>query len=159
KDVSMPLAHPHFRLAPLALAITFALATPGITYAQATVSSTQAVTLSIAAQPLSSALNELSAATGTAIGFSPALVSGKTARAVRRELTAQQAVDQMLSGSRLLATQEGGGIAITAATRADDVPILDAATVTASQLGLTTEGTGSYTTGSMNTATPLSLSI
>ncbi|WP_086060660.1 TonB-dependent siderophore receptor [Alcaligenes faecalis] len=155
----MPLAHPHFRLAPLALAITFALATPGITYAQATVSSTQAVTLSIAAQPLSSALNELSAATGTAIGFSPALVSGKTARAVRGELTAQQAVDQMLSGSGLLATQEGGGIVIKAATRADDVPILDAVTVSASQLGLTTEGTGSYTTGSMNTATPLSLSI
>src|SRR5690606_3517122 len=37
--------------------------------------------------------------------------------------------------------------------------ILDVVTVSASQLGLTTEGTGSYTTGSMNTATPLSLSI
>nr|WP_321272772.1 TonB-dependent siderophore receptor [Alcaligenes faecalis] len=154
----MPLAHPHFHLAPLALAVILALAAPGITHAQAAGGSTQAVTLSIAAQPLASALNELSAATGTAIGFSPALVAGKTARAVRGELTARQAVDQMLSGSGLIAVQEGGGIVIQKAA-SDEVAVLAPVTVTANFSG-TTEGTGSYTqTGPSAAATKLGLTL
>lgn len=154
----MPLVHPRFHLAPLALAITFALAAPGITHAQAAVGGAQAVTLSIASQPLAAALNELSAATGTAIGFSPALVAGKTARAVQGELTVRQAVDQMLSGSGLIAAQEGGGMVIKVETR-EATAVLAPVTVKADFSG-TTEGTGSYTqTGPGSSATKLGLTL
>lgn len=122
-------AHSRFHPAPLALAIALAVAAPGIAQAQAA-GSGKAVSLSIAAQPLGAALNELSAATGTAIGFSPALVAGKTARAVKGDLTVRQAVEQLLSGSGLVAVPEGSGIVIKAAPPVGDVGTLAQVTVT-----------------------------
>jgi len=127
----MRLAHPRFHSIPLALAIALALAAPGAASAQAASDGARPVTLSIAAQPLGSALNELSAATGIPIGFSPALVAGRTARAVEGDLTARQAIDQMLAGSGLVAVQEAGGLVIKAAEPADGVAALDAVTVVA----------------------------
>ncbi|MDP1323989.1 hypothetical protein Q6315_28920, partial [Klebsiella pneumoniae] len=47
-------------------------------------------------QPLGAALGELSAATGTPIGFAPALVAGKTARTFSAGVTTRQALDQLL---------------------------------------------------------------
>ncbi len=127
----MRLAHARFHPVPFVLAIALALAAPGITLAQAASSGSKPVTLSIAAQPLGSALNELSAATGTPIGFSPALVAGRTARAVKGNLTAWQAVGQMLAGSGLVAVQEAGGIVIKAAESTGDVATLDTVRVVA----------------------------
>jgi len=128
----MRSVHPRFRSLPLALAIALALAAPGAAQAQAAADGrSKPVTLSIAAQPLGSALNELSAATGTPIGFSPALVAGRMARAVKGDLTARQAVDQMLAGSGLVAVREAGGIVIKAAESAGDVATLDPVMVVA----------------------------
>lgn len=156
----MRFTPPCIQPAPLVLAITLALAAPSVSMAQTTADGSQAVILSIASQPLGAALNELSATTGTPIGFSPALVAGKTARAVKGKLTARQAIDELLAGSGLTAKQEAGGIVIKGAESSDEVITLDAVKVTR-QGGAegTTEGTGSYTTQSMNTATKLSLSI
>ncbi|MFT3719245.1 TonB-dependent siderophore receptor [Pseudorhodoferax sp.] len=129
----MRLVHTRFHPVPLALAVALALAAPAIAQAQAA-DGAKAVTLSIAAQPLGSALNELSAATGTPIGFSPALVAGRTARAVKGNLTARQAVDQLLAGSGLAAVQEAGGLVIKAmppASTAGDAATLPDVTVRA----------------------------
>lgn len=127
----MRLTHPRFHPVPFVLAIAMAFAAPGITLAQAASSGSKPVSLSIAAQPLGSALNELSAATGTPIGFSPALVEGRTARAVHGNLTVLQAVGQMLAGSGLVAVQEAGGIIIKAAGSTGGVTTLDTVTVVA----------------------------
>lgn len=155
----MRLTHPRFHPAPLALAITLVLAASEVSFAQATASGFQAVMLSIASQPLGSALNELSAATGTPIGFSPALVAGKTAGALKGNLTARQAVDQLLAGSGLIAVQEAGGIVIKAAEPAGDVATLAPVKVTARSTDAT-EGTGSYTSSApLTTATPLGLTL
>ncbi len=156
----MRFTPPCIQPAPFALAITLTLAASGVCIAQTAASASQAVTLSIASQPLGSALNELSAATGTPIGFSPALVQGKMAHAVNGNLTTQQAIDQLLTGSGLIAAQQAGGIVIKAAELSDEVITLDAVMVTRQrQADSATEGTGSYTTESMNTATKLPLSI
>ncbi|VFR42436.1 TonB-dependent siderophore receptor [plant metagenome] len=152
----MPPKQPRFHPAPLALAVALALGTPGFALAQAAVAGGKALTLSIAAQPLGVALNELSAATGTAIGFSPALVAGKTAHVVKGDLTVRQAVDQLLLGTGLVAVREGDGIVIKAAPD-DEVATLATVTVSGKAPGSTTEGTGSYTTRSSSSSTRLNL--
>ncbi|MFF2439451.1 STN domain-containing protein, partial [Streptomyces sp. NPDC058107] len=94
--------------------VALTLGTPGLVHAQAANTDNKTVALSIAAQPLSAALHELSAATGTAIGFSPALVAGKTAHAAKGTLTVQQAIDQLLLGTALIAVWEGDSIIVKA---------------------------------------------
>lgn len=102
------------RLVPLAMVLALSFSLPVRAQAPAP-ARTQAVQLSIAAQPLSAALNALAAATGTPIGFSPALVAGKTARAVQGRFVPLQAADRLLEGSGLVAIQEGGAIVVKAA--------------------------------------------
>lgn len=152
-------SRPCFKLPPLALAVALAFSAPGAVLAQAATDGLNTTTsLSIAAQPLGSALNALSAATGTPIGFSPALVSGKTAEGIQGSLTVRQAVDRLLAGSGLTAEQEGNGFVIRAASNAGDVTTLGAITISGKAPGSLTEGTGSYTTRSTSSATRLNLS-
>lgn len=148
-------SRPCFKLPPLALAVALAFSAPGAVLAQAATDGLNTTTsLSIAAQPLGTALNALSAATGTPIGFSPALVSGKTAEAIQGSLTVRQAVDRLLVGSGLTAEQEGNGFVIKAASSAGDVATLAPVLVKG-----VTEGTGSYTTNLTNTAAKFDLTL
>lgn len=145
--------------APLALAAALALTLPVL--AQVPAADAKAATLAIGAQPLGSALNELSAATGTPIAFSPALVAGRTAPAVKGHLTVRQALDQLLSGSGLVGVLEGGSVVVKqapppVAESADTV--LPAVRVSASVVRSgTTEGTGSYTPVRSDSANKLNL--
>lgn len=75
----MRFTQPHFQPAPLALAAALAVLSPVIAKAQSAADSAKSISFSITSQPLGSALNELAAASGTSIGFAPALVVGKTA--------------------------------------------------------------------------------
>jgi len=159
-----PTQPPRFRHAPLALAVALALANPLMASAQTMAQSTAQggkSPPSAAAAPLGEALNELSAATGTAIGFSPALVAGKTARAFSAGATPRQALDQLLAGSGLIAVPEGRGFVIKAVPAAGEAAALGTVTVTAqANRDGATENTGSYTqTGPSRTATGLSLSL
>lgn len=148
-------SRPCFKLPPLALAVALAFSAPTAVLAQTATDGLNATTsLSIAAQPLGSALNALSAATGTPIGFSPALVSGKTAEAIQGSLTVRQAVDRLLVGSGLTAEQEGIGFVIKAASNAGDMATLAPILVKG-----VTEGTGSYTTNLTNTAAKFDLTL
>lgn len=104
-----------FNPVPLALAVALALNLPLVAQAQST-PNTKTASIAIAAQPLGSALNELSAATGSPIAYSSALVAGKMAPAVKGRLTTRQAVDQLLTGSGLIATQEGASLVIKVAS-------------------------------------------
>ncbi|QEI06697.1 TonB-dependent siderophore receptor [Pigmentiphaga aceris] len=146
----------HFRPAPLALAIALALAVPATVQAQAAAANAS-VNLALNAQPLAAALGALSAATGTPIGFSPALVAGKMAPAVSGTLTEDQALSRVLSGSGLIAVREGSGIVIIAAPANQGVTTMQAVTVSGKAPGSTTEGTGSYTTWSTSSSTRLNL--
>ncbi len=59
--------------------------------------------LDLAAQPLGDSLRDLAAASNTNIAFDPLLVSGMQAPALRGSLTAQQALDRLLAGTKLQA--------------------------------------------------------
>lgn len=157
----MRFTQPHFQPAPLALAAALAVLSPMIAQAQSAADSGKSISFSINSQPLGSALNELAAASGTSIGFAPALVAGKTARPVHGALTLKQAVEQMLAGSGLVAVTQGGGLIIKAIASNDDSASLATVTVTAQlERDGVTEGSGSYTqTGPSRTATGLNLSL
>jgi len=135
-----------FTPAPLALAVALALSTPTIATAQAT-DPNKLVSISIAAQPLDSALKELSERLpGVSLAYNQTLVAGRVAQAVQGNLTPRQIIDRLLAGSGLIATGDGTSIVIKSATPEGGTDsTLPAMTVTAQgyQDGVT-EGSHSY---------------
>lgn len=120
------------------------------------------INLDIRAQPLSGALNELQAASGLRVSFDAQAVAGKQAPAVRGNLEPAQALNQLLAGSGLVASVNGDAAQVYAASGSEGALTLGDVNISAqgSVAGAaTTEGTQSYTTGSMNTATKLPMSI
>lgn len=96
---------PRFRLAPLSLTTAIALGgaafQPVPVHAQESASQAGTRSFTIAAQPLSNALNELARQADLQLGFPAPLVAGKTSPAVSGQFTAQQALDRLLAGSGL----------------------------------------------------------
>ncbi|WP_297186498.1 TonB-dependent siderophore receptor [uncultured Porticoccus sp.] len=148
-----------FRLFALALAIVLPLTLPAIGYAQpASPQAQQKQEYQIPAGTLEQALNALGRQAGIVLMFSSELVSGKSSNGLNGHFAPGQALEHLLSGSGLVATpQSGGGYSI--ALERQGVTTLPSVKVSADSIGNTTEGTNSYTTRSMNTATRLGLSI
>ncbi|HEX8596656.1 MAG TPA: TonB-dependent siderophore receptor [Pseudomonas sp.] len=118
------------------------------------------VHLDMPAQPLATSLNQLGQASGIQVIFDSQLVSGKQAPKVRGDLEPAQALQHLLAGSGLTVSMEGNSARIGQTTQG--AIALDGVNINA-DYGIageaTTEGSRSYTTGSMNTATKLPLSI
>ena len=86
----------------------------------------------VPAQSLAQSLNALSRQAGIAIGADAALLSGKTAPAVRAGVTLQEALDQVLADSGLMAIGSGpAAISVQARPPAHSSVTLPAVTVTA----------------------------
>lgn len=120
------------------------------------------VSFDLPAQPLSSALTQLSATSGMRVSFDEQSVAGKQAPAVRGNLEPEQALSQLLAGSGFTASVSGNLAQISAPSTGSGTLTLGDVNINAqgSVAGAaTTEGTQSYTTGSMNTATKLPMSI
>ena len=116
--------------------------------------------LSIAAGSLDAALTRLSRDTGVSIAFEQSDLAGKRSPAVQGDLSVAEAMSRLLAGSGLQAMALGeGGYRLVPATDDSAALQLGATSITSSALGQATEGSGSYTTGSMSTATKLPLSI
>lgn len=111
-----------FQTAPLALAaatsaVLAALAAGYVPAAYAQSAGAAAVApraISIAAQPLAQALNELARQADLQMSFPAALVDGKAAPAVSGQLSAQQALDRVLAGSGLQGTVQGSAVVVRA---------------------------------------------
>ncbi|WP_242612443.1 TonB-dependent siderophore receptor [Corticibacter populi] len=119
--------------------------------------------ISIPPQPLGQAINALALQTGARIIYSTELTEQKTAPAVAGTLTVRQALDQLLAGSGLVADVQGAEVVVrkaAAPARPEASAALPEVAVTAAgYASAETYGTGSYTSGSTNTATGLALSI
>lgn len=132
-------------------AIALALALPVAGYVQA-----QEVELNVPAQPLGSALQEFGRQTNLQVLYSPTDVEGKRSHAIKGKLQPGQAMTTLLSGTGISYDLQGSSFTISAAkTSALE---LGATQVTANQLGTITEGSGSYTPGTIATATRMVLS-
>ena len=107
---------PRFHPAPLslaaAIALGFAALQPLAVQAQVAAAATQR--FSIAAQPLSNALNELARQADLQLGFPTALVADKTAPAVSGQLSVQQALDRLLAGSGLEGSVQNRAVLVRA---------------------------------------------
>ncbi|ANH97568.1 TonB-dependent receptor [Pseudomonas koreensis] len=116
------------------------------------------VKVNIAVQPLSSALTELGLQTNLQILYSPDQVAGIKSRAVSGSLEPSEALAAMLKDSGISFQINGSSVTLVSGA-ADSTLQLGATTISGQALGLTTEDSGSYTTGATTTATKLPLTI
>jgi len=138
----------NFNLTPCALAIAVSLPIAG--YVQA-----QELEIDIPAQPLGTALQEFGRQTNLQVLYSPTDVQGKNSTAVKGKQAPDKAIASLLNGTGVHYSLQGNAVTISAA--ATSGLELGATQVTANQLGTVTEGTGSYTPGTIATATRMVL--
>ena len=133
----------------LALALAFQVQT-----AQA-----EPVAFDIPAQPLASALADLARQANLQLAFAPALAEGRQAPAVSGSLEVDEALRSLLAGSGLQGRLRGRTLVVEAIDAPRTGTVLPAVTVSAqAERNGTTEGTDSYTTRRMSTATGLAMS-
>ncbi|MBD9439758.1 TonB-dependent siderophore receptor [Pseudomonas sp. PDM04] len=121
----------------------------------------QSVTRDYAIQPgpLGAVIGRFANESGVVLSFDAGLTSGKHSQGLQGSYTLEQGFANILAGSGLTVTQGPSGDYLLAPRGSDDVLELGATNVTGAALGSTTEGTGSYTTGSSATATKMNLSL
>lgn len=139
----------NINLLPSALAL--AVSMPIAAYVQA-----QEIELNIPAQSLGSALQEFGRQTNVQVLYSPGDVQGKNSPAVKGKMQPQQAIAALLAGSQTTYNLNGNTLTVTAAGSGGGLE-LSPTQVTGNMLGNVTENTGSYTPGSIATATRLVL--
>jgi len=166
QDSGRPHSSP-VALAALALAIALAAGAPAPVYAQGATpdASTAVADFGIAAGPLAPALRQLASTAGIMLTFTAEQTKGKRTAGVNGRYPATGALALLLAGTGLQAVQLDNGAFVLRVdkTLSSEVPgatTLPLITVTGAPVADgTTEGTHSYTTGSMSTATRLNLSM
>jgi outer membrane receptor for ferric coprogen and ferric-rhodotorulic acid len=139
----------NMNLKPCALALAVSLPLAG--YVQA-----QEIEIDIPAQPLGTALQEFGRQTNLQVLYSPTDVQNKSSNAVKGKLAPEQAIAALIKGSGTHYGLQGNAVTISASSGSSTLE-LGATQVTANQLGTVTEGTGSYTPGTIATATRMVL--
>ncbi len=149
-----------FRLlkgAPLSLAL-ITTGTLNIGLAQADAVSVAAHSYDIPAGPLGSSLNRFAQQAGVAIVFQSRELEGLKGPGLKGNFGIQDGFDRLLEGSGYRAVKGDQGYALQPAPIAGNGTMeLSPTAVTANQLGNVTEGTGSYTPGTIATSTRLVL--
>lgn len=139
----------NINLLPSALALAVSLPVAG--YVQA-----QEIELDIPAQALGSALQEFGRQANLQVLYSPTDVAGKNSSAVKGKLDPQQAINTLLAGTSTTHNLSGNALTVTAASASAGLE-LSPTQVTGNVLGNITEDSGSYTPGTIATATRLTL--
>ncbi|MBN2990077.1 TonB-dependent siderophore receptor [Pseudomonas cedrina subsp. fulgida] len=139
----------NINLLPSALALAVSLPVAG--YVQA-----QEIELDIPAQALGSALQEFGRQANLQVLYSPTDVEGKKSTTVKGKLDPRQAINALLAGTSTIHTLSGNALTVTAAGASAGLE-LSPTQVTGNVLGNITEDSGSYTPGTIATATRLTL--
>ncbi|MBZ7927774.1 TonB-dependent receptor, partial [Ensifer adhaerens] len=124
----------------------------------------ETLSFNIPAQPLASALATFMRASEWDVSFTSDAVSGKRSTVVTGLMSPEQALRTLLAGTGVIVRMAGARTAalVVASSNGNDASSGDTTTlqpIVVAVQGSTTEGTGSYTTGEMSTATGLDLSI
>ncbi|MDY0831249.1 TonB-dependent siderophore receptor [Pseudomonas sp. SED1] len=117
----------------------------------------QEMPFNIPAQSLSSALQAFGTQSNLQVLYSPQDLEGKRSTAVHGNLDPSAAIATLLQGSGVHFQVQGSAVTVSAS--AGGALELGATTINGQTLGSTTENSGSYTTGAMQTATKLPLSL
>lgn len=118
----------------------------------------QQVQFNIPAQSLASALLAFGSQSNLQVLYSPQDVEGKRSAAISGAMEPAQALPKLLQGTGVSYQIEGNQATIHAREGGNAVE-LGATNINSQGLGQTTENTGSYTTGAMQTATKLPLTL
>lgn len=113
----------------------------------------------IAAGPLGAVLSRFASDAGVVLSFDAELTQGKHSPGLQGTYSIEQGFARLLAGSELQVMAASNGNYLLLPRASGDALELGATSINASGLGATTEGTGSYTTGSTSTATKMNLSI
>lgn len=146
------------------LLLCTALLMPVMTYSTNTYAETVTQSYAIQAGELGSVLNRFASQAGVNIYFDAALTRGLQSSGLTGEHSIDSALQQLLQGTDLQMVKTSADSyqlqknASANNTEVDSVTLAPVQ-VNATGIGSNTEGTNSYTTGSMNTATRLGLSI
>lgn len=112
----------------------------------------------IAPQALDQALNALAGQTGSRILFATDIAEGRQAQGLKANLTVEQALQRLVSGSGLRVQKTGDGSYLVSRPEGGKVMELSSVNISGKAPGSTTEGTASYTSGSTSSSTRLNLS-
>ncbi|MBI6918843.1 TonB-dependent siderophore receptor [Pseudomonas monteilii] len=118
----------------------------------------QQLTLNIPAQPLSAALKAFAEQTDVQVLYEPDAVQNLRSGALSGRYSLDESVRVLLRESGLRYQLRDNTLTLQAAYEGGSAMLLDATSIQSRTLDATTEGTGSYITGSTNTATKLALS-
>jgi len=120
----------------------------------------QQISFSIAGGPLDQALSQFGRQASIALSANASLTAGKTSAGLTGQYSVTEGLARILAGSGYSAVQQANGSYLLV-PRADAQGALElgATNINATALGATTENTGSYATGVMQTATKLPLSL
>ncbi|GAA0817597.1 ferripyoverdine/pyocin S3 receptor FpvA [Colwellia asteriadis] len=113
--------------------------------------------LTLPAGDLSTALNEFAKQTGVFLTADASLTKNKKSTGLSGKFRQKQALSVLLKGSGIDFTINGNTVTLTA--KNEKIITLETTEVRDARLGDNTEGTGSYTTGAMNSATGLAISL
>jgi len=105
-------------------------------------------TLNIAAQPLPQALQAFGAQTNQQVIYNADDMAGLRSTRVSGKLSSEAAITQLLKGTGVRYSFEGNTLMLVRGSSTEGLE-LGATTINAQQLGTTTEGTNSYTTGAV----------
>lgn len=141
------------------LSAGFAMAAPQAVDAE----TTTPAGFTIASGPLTKVLNQFASSAGIALQYNPELTAGKQSSGLNGAYSVSAAFQHLLAGTGLVAVPSQGNTYVIRAESDDNnltLPTLeiDSNRMHSNSLGDITEGTGSYTTGAMATATRLGLS-
>ncbi|WP_437879814.1 TonB-dependent siderophore receptor [Pseudomonas sp. LRF_L74] len=113
----------------------------------------------IPAGSLAAVISQFAAANGVTISFSSSETSGLQSAGLQGDFELEQGFAQLLQGRGLRVQQAGEKRYVLVKAATNGALELDATSVNAAGLGATTEGTGSYTTGSTSTATKMPMTL
>ncbi|MBC3497298.1 TonB-dependent receptor [Pseudomonas sp. SWRI100] len=142
--------------------VSVLMATPALTRAaesQETARTQHQQEFAIEAGSLATVLNRFATEAGVVLSFDNGLTEGKQSRGINGRYSIDQGFSVLLSGSGLQAVAGGGNSYVVLPATPSGSMQLGVTNVTSSGLGAITEGSRSYTTGSTNTATKMSLSL
>ncbi|MBV6288619.1 TonB-dependent siderophore receptor [Pseudomonas aegrilactucae] len=143
----------------LALAVHFALGALPVLAPAAAYAQQQMQRYDIPAGALGDALSRYARESGVAISFNAAQVANMASAGLQGSYAVPEGFAALLRGHALQAQPSSDGYVLVAVPGASGALELGATSINGQVLGSTTEGTGSYTTGPMQTATKLPLSI
>ncbi|MBO0493742.1 TonB-dependent receptor [Pseudomonas sp. Marseille-Q1929] len=143
----------------VSLMVQTGLLAPLLASGSSAMAASQQQAFAIAPGPLGSVLSRFASEAGVVLSFDSGLTAGRQSAGLQGTYSVEQGFARLLAGSNLAIAANSDGSYRLAPQASGGALTLGATSINAEGLGLTTESTGSYTTGATSTATKLPLSL